>query len=656
MKTFPGSLPQFITRYFSPFGPLAPVVFLACAAFLLFFFNRVALSLSYFNELQGVAGAWKLFFIGIRMDAIILCYLLLIPAILLLLLPELGGRYWKPLFSGLFALLGGFFVFMEIATHPFLAEYSSRPNRLFVEYLSNPGEVLGTVWGSHGGLLITALLIVCVIMVLGARVSHGLLFHHRPWSYPRRLIMLPLVIVTLLLGARSSIGQGISSPGLAVFSQHHIVNEIANNSSYNMLFDAYTFYMDEFDIPAAYGQMEEKEIIERVRRQTGESLQAFNNDEIPLMRKAPARVPRQRPLNLVMILAEGMDTEVIASLGGKPLSPNFDALSREGLLFTNLQATGSRTNRGLEAVISGWAPLPSMSTVKLGLAQNNFFTLASLLKQHGYQSEFIHGGDSKFDNMRGFLLGNGFSQVIDEGDFDGDAWRGTWGVADEEVLLRANREFAARGDQPFFSLILTLSYHKPYDIPQGRSGFADEKPGDKESAAYYADYALGRFFEQARREEYFDHTLFVIVADHHHSVHSNGKIFPIDQYRIPALIIGPGIEAGRIERLASQIDLAPTLLPLLGLEFSHPMPGRDLLTAPATLAGRTVHIFNDTFGYRREDQLVVMKPDVPAAQYRYDKGDLTATPLDEELYRDALSQLLFSDLVYRQQRYANAPR
>jgi len=98
--------------------------------------------------------------------------------------------------------------------------------------------------------------------------------------------------------------------------------------------------------------------------------------------------------------------------------------------------------RGIEAVVAGFPPTPAESVVKLSLSQQHFTTLASLVKDKGYETTFIYGGESHFDNMRSFFMGNGFNRVIEEKDYIEPTFKGSWGVSDEDLFNRAHEDIA----------------------------------------------------------------------------------------------------------------------------------------------------------------------------------------------------------------------
>lgn len=635
-------------------GPLAPAAAFFLVAMTFLSLSRLGLSLIYAERLAEVPDAWRLFVVGLRMDSMSLSYLLLLPAVPLLLLPSRWGGYWKPIMAGAFAVGAGLLVYMEVASVPFLAQYDSRPNQIFIEYLVYPQEVLGTLWAEYKLELFLAALAVGLAVHLSWRMSRHLLETHAPWGPVLRLAVLPLVVVALFLGARSSLDHRAANISDAAFSSDHLSNQLALNSTYSVLYALYS-RRHEADSRHLYGSLPDEEMFARVRRAMTVAASDFMpGAENPLLHRQQPTTRRERPYNLVIVLEESLGAEYVGILGGKPLTPNFDALSREGLLLTELYSTGTRTVRGIEAVISGFLPTPGRSVVKLGLAQHQFVTLASLLKSQGYATEFIYGGRARFDNMGSFFRGNGFGRVVEQGDFAAPAFEGTWGLSDEDLARKANEVFRAHGDEPFFGLMLSTSNHSPFEYPPGRIEPYDEPASTVHNAMKYADFALGEFFRLARQESYYENTVFLVVADHNTRVFG-ADLVPVNKFHIPGLIIAPNVRAGTYDKLASQIDLAPTLLSLLGVEAVHPMVGRDLLALPAETPGRAFMQYGETNAYRVEDRVVIHQPGKLPLQFRYVDQQLVPAELDPELAQDALAHLQLPSVLYQKQLYRLPP-
>lgn len=638
-----------MSRWLYRTGSLAPVIVFLLSGLALLTLSRAVLSLAYSERLGAVEHAWWLFPIGARMDVITLCIAALIPALALLMLPQRGARWWRPVIAAWFTLVMLVLVFMEIATGPFLAQYDTRPNRLFFEYLNYPREVFATVWAGYKAHVIIAIVALAATGYYGWRMFARLLIAADPWPYRKRLVVLPLVLIALVLGGRSSLGVRPANISTAAFSTDHLSNELALNSTYSLI-HALNDKKNERDAHALYGSLPRDEAIARVQRHSLIPAAQFTSTELPTLHHQTSLVPRARPHNIVIFLQESLGAEYVGSLGGLPLTPNLDRLSREGLYFTNLYATGTRTARGIEAVTADFLPTPSTSVVKLALARHNFFTIAELLRRHRYATEFIYGGASTFDDMRAFFLGNGFERVIDEHDFTHPVFRGTWGVSDEDLARRANAEFRSHGDRPFFALMLSVSNHEPFEFPPGRIELHERPANSVNNAIKYADYAIGEFFRLARQEEYFRNTIFLVVADHDTRVWG-ADLVPIEKFHIPALILGPGVPARRYDTLASQLDLLPTVLDLAGISSDHPMIGRDLLAQPDAAPGHAIMQYMDTHAFRVGERVLIHRPHLAPLQFAWHDGKLLPTALDPEFERDAMAHIELPGLLYNEQRY-----
>ena len=320
----------------------------------------------------------------------------------------------------------------------------------------------------------------------------------------------------------------------------------------------------------------------------------------------PRIVSATPPKNVVIVTMESLSSSFMAHGGNtRGLTPNLDRLADQGLFLANLRATGNRTVRGLEALSLAIPPLPGHSIIWRKHNQN-LETLGAVLADHGYVNRFMYGGYARFDNMDAYFAGNHY-QPLDRSQFP-ERHRGfgnIWGVADEHLydyaLEQMDRD-AASG-KPFLMHLMTTSNHTPFTFPEGRIDLPRGRPG----AVKYSDYAVGRFIEQARAKPWFKDTLFVLVADHCAS--SKGRTsLPPENYHIPAIVYSPAHVAPHTDtRLASQIDLVPTVLDLLGLPEHTRFMGRSVLHAYPD-AGRAFIATYQKLGYLTPDQLVVLSP------------------------------------------------
>ena len=555
-------------------------------------------------------------------------------------------------------------IFLELATPQFLIEYDSRPNRLFVEYLVYPREVTAMLWNGYRGLLLLTAAGLVGLTWFVARHFKQYAFAANDWRKRTVLLLWPVVVVVMFVMVRSSFQHRPANLATFAFCDDAMVNSLVANSAYSVLSAAYGS-KNEAQSSAMYGAMPQAEMVQRVRAGMGVPLADFTSDELPTLRRQLATVRRAKPLNLVIVLEESLGAGFVQQLGGLPITPNLDRLANQGIWFDQLYATGTRSVRGIEAVVAGFPPTPALSVVKLSKAQQSFATLASVLQQSGYRSEFVYGGESHFDNMRAFFLGNGFNSVVDRQDFTTPKFVGSWGVSDEDLFDKAHERISAlhAGDRPFFTLVFSSSNHTPFEFPDGRIELFDTQKQTVHNAVKYADHALGQFIAQARSSAYWADTLFLVVADHDTRVYGD-ELVPVSKFHIPGVILGSDLPARRIDSLVSQIDLAPTLLSLMGIDGEHPFAGRDLTrtlpefgNSPAPVHARAMMQFDQNFAWLERNLLTVLLPDGGSRQFAFDRRTQSlapATTKDPEAVRQALANVLMPAWLYREQRYRTA--
>ena len=420
----------------------------------------------------------------------------------------------------------------------------------------------------------------------------------------------------LFIGLRSSISSRPASISTAAFSENHLANQLGLNSTYSVLYAAVKLEGTTGNPGEIYGKMKKDEVLRRVMAANGLRPQDCKNPQMPLLHYQQSGFPVKKPMNLVIILEESLGAEYVGCLGGLPLTPSIDSLSREGVLLKNLYCTGTRTIRGIEAILSGILPTPAESIMKSGLAGQNFFTIAEVLQNKGSATAFFYGGKSTFDNMRACFRSNGFDTIYDQDDFKNPVFTGTWGVSDEDLFAKANEVFKSHGEKPFFALMLTTSNHDPFEFPDGRIELYEQPKATRNNNVKYADFAVGKFFELAKKEAYYNNTVFLIIADH--STRMRGQdLIPIEKFHIPGIIIAPHLKPRVFEKIASQIDMTPTLLDIMGISAELPIFGRPLLSVPENEPGRAIMQYATTRALMVGDRVLVQQPEKPSEQFTY---------------------------------------
>jgi phosphoglycerol transferase MdoB-like AlkP superfamily enzyme len=351
------------------------------------------------------------------------------------------------------------------------------------------------------------------------------------------------------------------------------VAELASNGPYQFVA---AFKNNTLDYETFYRQGNDDQLSKVLKQMVGKNPE--DGDVYDISRDVKS-AGQEKQLNVILISVESLSAKYFTRFGNKNgITPFMDQWFKQGMLFTNFYATGTRTTRGLEAITLSIPPTPGRSIVKRP-DNKDFQNLGRVFKERGYDVAFLYGGMGFFDNMNTFFSGNGY-RIVDQSDFKDSEkkFQNAWGVCDEDLYRKAiqtaNQCFAA--GKPFFFHVMTTSNHRPYTYPKGK---VDIPSGTNRSGAVeYTDYALQRLLMMAKQQEWFKDTVFVIVADH--CANSSGKVgLPVDKYHIPLFVYAPEYIAPReIDKISSQIDIAPTLLSLLNFNYKSYFFGQDILS------------------------------------------------------------------------------
>ncbi len=645
-------LQQIIWQIANKIGPYAPLIAMLLLGLVLLSLSRLGLVLWKFDRVNATGKLTEILLQGIRVDVIELCLLALIP---LLLAPILATKrffnVWR-IFTYVWVITAiVLLLFLEAATPGFISEFDIRPNRIFVEYLKYPNEVVSMLVGGFKVHIFATFAVLFATVWLMRKFMQPWLAASPSWSNKKLWLTWPLIFFIAAFGIRSTLGHRPANPALFAITQDSMINSLILNSSYSVFYAVYSLQY-ESKSSQIYGKMERAEIFK---------LTGAKESDIPTLKTLVPSRKRDKPLNLVIILQESLGATFVQSLGGVPVTPNLEKLKEQGIWFEQLYATGTRSVRGIEAVVTGFQPTPADSTVKLSLSQKNFFTLASLLAKQGYSTEFIYGGETHFDNMQGFFMGNGFQQVIGQKDYKKPVFVGSWGASDEDLLNKTHEQLLKHhtSGKPFFTLAFSSSNHAPFEFPDGRIELYEQPKATDNNAVKYADYAIGKFFEQAQKSDYWKDTLFIIVADHDIRVRGD-TLVPIERFHIPGLILGADITPQRIASITSQIDLPVTALSLMGINAQTPMTGRDISSeAPGTL-GRAMMQYNYNFAWMEQthnaNKVVVLREGKAPAHGVYDAKNKrlneTSAPADAKaIEQRTLANSLLPALLYNEQRY-----
>jgi len=491
------------------------------------------------------------FLIGLRLDASFTGYLLgitLAPQIIWVLIKGQPSLKWMDYLSYPLIIIMSIFLLSDIN----LFSYWGRHIDLeAIGFLKTPGIVLASLkWYEILLLVAGAVGIVWAFVFIYIRMvkcvtppAHQSLTIKR---YIAHFVFVLFSVALLIVPVRGSFGVAPINTGVAYFSSHRFANQVALNPAWKLAYSMKR--MDATKVAYRYMDDEKAEMIfEELMHESGQY---------------PQLLTTERP-NVVVILLESFAAHVINDLGGADVTPNFNKLVSEGVLFSNIYAAANRSDKGLVASIAGYQVLPSYSIIRFPEKTKSLPFLPQKLEDAGYnESSYLYGGDIKFKNMNSFVHQAGFDEVITIDDFPDEFQGKKWGVHDQYVFERLVDEMAS-SQAPYFKFFFTLSSHEPFTVPMDRV-----HKNDYHNSVAYTDKCLGEFFKAVKQKGLWDNTLFVMIADH--GVPGPDKITMDQQnfYHIPMLWTGGALAVKDtvVSKVGSQTDMAKTLLSQLNID------------------------------------------------------------------------------------------
>ena len=518
-----------------------------------------------------------------------------------LFLPEGFRNHWTTVWFALFVVLYvGAIVFNGISEYFFWNEFGVRYNFIAVDYLVYTNEVVGNIMESYPVVPMTLGIVVVTLLITWYLFRRDLVQAEYLKGWRWKAVVAPAYIAALF-----------AAIGLLNFntrfqdSGNVYVNELQANGLYKF-YDA--FVKNSLDYEQFYitrPEAEAEAFVHGVYGSTGDNLHAVSAGGGSEIRR-----------NIVLVTIESMSASYMERFGNtESITPVLDSLYRLGMAFDRVYATGNRTVRGLEAVTLSLPPCPGQSIIK---RPNNagMHSTGALLREKGYNVTYFYGGNSYFDNMETFFSGNGYD-IVDQKNYSPEeiTFANIWGVCDEDAYRKVIRTLGEQSQdgKPFFAHVMTVSNHRPFTYPAGKIRI----PNDSKTRAggvLYTDYALGQFLAEASKQPWFDNTIFLITADHCASSAGRTEI-PLHKYHIPALIFAPGFVAPQqIEGIVSQIDLMPTLLSLLDMDYDSHFYGRSIFD-PDYVNRAFIATYQD-LGYLEGDTFTILSPVRRYEQYR----------------------------------------
>ena len=519
----------------------------------------------------GIADWWQMACNGLYLDIPMTGYLTALPLLTLVVTAWLKRsialrRIATPYYIIIAAVTGIIFI-ADMALYPF---WTFKLDALALSYLESPQGAFASV---SAGFIALRLLFISVVVAATACILIVITpLHLQPLRTQRQRVLFTAGFVVFLpfyvISIRGGVGESTANIGKVYFSDDTFLNHSAVNPTFSLIYslDKTKNYADEFNY---FSEEERKEIISEVRGERGKKGEKGEKGE-------KGKKGDLSP-NILLILMESFGGQFVEAVSGRTeIAPNYNRLSREGIVFTHCYSNSFRTDRGTVSTLSGYPSFPTLSVMKIPAKSRTLPCLASTLNSHGYTSSFLYGGDINFTNMQSYLRTGGYQTIVSDVDFTAAEKKDNpWGVNDDVTFNRLYDMIMKQKSQPWHICFLTLSSHEPWTVPYKR--LKEEIP----NAFAFTDHCLGEFVERIRKTPLWKDLLIVCIPDHGFQYPQG--ISHEEHHRNSMLWIGGAVKEHKvINTLMNQSDMAATLLGALGIDHSAYQYSRDVLSADYT--------------------------------------------------------------------------
>ena len=504
----------------------------------------------------------------------------LLPALLLLNVSEKKIHTGLQIYSTIWIIGLAFIYTLDAELFSF---WGFRLDNTLFRYTGTPGEMIGSAMSSP--LLI--LLPFCFIASYVGHKAYKKFIYSYTFSRLKRW-MLPLMLLlaaALVIPIRGGLQQIPNNESVAYYSTNNLLNQAALNPAWTLARSAI-----------------EQNGPDLSRYHFFESPDAENILTSTLLSKeleADTILNTSRP-NIIVIVWESLTAKVL----NDTVTPHLNALLSQGIYFSNFYASGDRSDKGLAAILSAYPAQPDFSIMTEPGKSRKLPFITQQLKDAGYKSTYIYGGELEFANMRSYMNYNGFDEVLGKSDFPEETWGAKWGAHDEATFTRLFSEIQINKENPapFFYTLFTLSSHEPYDVPVKSVITGSSKTAQFKNAHHYTDSCFFDFIEKAKKQRWWNNTWIIVVADHGHVLPgSEYATHNPSEFKIPMLWLGGAVKTQQtVSTTYSQINLAPTIA-----SYLHLKPEAFTFSTPMQIKDSSLHMawysYNDGFAMVQND-------------------------------------------------------
>ena len=518
---------------------------------------------------------------GVWFDNVIACYISILPLVVMWVslffkrFPRWAFRFTSVFTSALYTIA---FV-VSAANVPYFQYFFTNINSSIFNWFGYAGTTGGMIFGETTYILpiICGILAIAFIWIANIKLSRWFASKaakEEPLQYKMKPLIIYVagglaVIGLCVFGIRGRTGYNPIKVSQAYYCQDAFLNQLGVSPTFNLL----TSYMDDM-------RKENRPIELLDDAEALKNMQQYLNREgiegvSPLARKVEASDSSMGKRNVVIVLMESMSARLMQSYGQeKTLTPFLDSLYSQSRSYRNFYSSGIHTNHGITATLYSFPTVLNRNAMK-GSKIPRYVGLPDVLAKNGSRNMFFMSHESQYDNMNAFFRTNGFHEIYAQEDYPAEEVVNSFGVPDAFLFKYALNKISekAKDKQPFFSVILTISNHPPYIIPDG---FKSQTLEPEDQIVEYADRAIADFMQQAKKEPWYNNTIFVFLGDHGKIVGTPECEMPQSYNNVPLMIYGEGVEPQIVTELASQVDVAPTLLSMLGIGYVQNNFGVDL--------------------------------------------------------------------------------
>lgn len=562
-------------------APVQYILLVYGSGILVFSFFRFLLLCLHVGEVKEIPSTVILqsLLMGLRFDAVINGYILLLPAVLFFIFSFFKTKkiLLAKIISAFIAIVYSISFFIHVCDIRWFGHGAARITVSVLQWSDSPGWMLKFIFQdiyNYPFLVLFFILIILFHKLIRKIRTVSFENENREISLTKNISIYLLLFACMFLGIRGRLA--IKSPirwGTAFFSKYNFANQLGLNPVYTMM----RSWLDKREnLEVKYHFMDDQVAAKLVRESLG--IQNSEGAISPVARKITS-AGNPHSYNVVVVLMESMSAKNMAQFENTGnLTPVLDSLFDRSISFTNFYSDGNHTFNGIYSSLYGFHSLPMVHHMKDLAHQQPYSGLPVTLFGHGYKTAFFTTHDDQFDNMAGFLLPNGFERIISEKDYDRNDVLSTLGVPDHVMFGRVIKEIGEmnKTGKPFFAAMISGSNHEPLVFPENIS-LKTHSPEMEERMVEYADWSIGQFMNEASKHTWFDSTIFVFTGDH------GGLTDGYDRYlafhHLPLIIYAPKIypQPQLINSVGGQADIYATICGLLNISYTNNSMGIDLM-------------------------------------------------------------------------------